>query len=211
MLSALPLLITVSIDFVIFLLVGYYLYRLHSREKLLDKKENATDANYHHVVDDALSKERKILDDATSEASQIITGAEYVTHTSKDEVTHAIQQLVADIQKEGEGIARTFSSEYSSSLKQLTTQSLNEFQTTMTDLQSGLKKQIQEFHTSLLPEIEKELQVYKQARVQQIDQTVTNIIQKASQEIFNKSLSLSDHQAIVTESLEKAKKEGLFD
>ena len=39
---------------------------------------------------------------------------------------------------------------------------------------------------------------------------VIAIIQKASQEILNKSLSLDDHRQLITEALEKAKNEGLF-
>jgi len=195
----------------IFIFLAYSFISLRSREKQVEKKENAIDSNYHHVVDDALSKERKILDDATQEADQIITGAQYLTHNSKEEVHDAIRSLVADIQKEGATIAHTFTSEYTNSLNTLSGQSLAQFQTIMTTLESGLKKQIQDFHQSLLPQVEKELQEYKKARMQQIDAAVVTIVQKASQEIFNKSLPLADHQNIVIESLEKAKKEGVFD
>jgi len=66
-------------------------------------------------------------------------------------------------------------------------------------------------YNPLIPEIEKELETYKQQRMKSIDQTVMTIIQKASQEIFNKSLSAGDHQSIVIDALEKAKKEGVFD
>jgi len=211
MLPALPLLSILIADVVIFFCAGYYLLRLRAREKKVEKKENSIDSSYHHVVDEALSKERKIVDDATAEADQIITGAQYITHASKEEVAHAIQDLVTDIKKEGNAIAGTFTTEYTTSLKHLTTESLSEFKTIMTGLQEDLKKQIQEFHESLLPEVEKEIEAYKKARLQQIDQTTTDIVQKAAQEIFNKSLSLSDHESIVIASLEKAKNEGIFD
>lgn len=211
MLPDLPVVIIVVVNGLAIVAVGFYLFSLRTREKRIEKKEQAIDSNYHHVVDDALSKERKILDDATKEADQIITGAQYVQSASKNEVNQAIRDLVTDIQKEGDAIAKGFSSEYTHSLKQLSTSSLTEFQTIMANLQVGLKQQIQEFHESLLPGIEKELEIYKKTRMQQIDQVVIGIVQKASQEIFNKSLSLSDHQSMVIESLEKAKKEGVFD
>lgn len=198
-------------DFLIVLFALYYLFRLRSREKNIEKKEHLIDSNYHHVVDEALSKERKILDDATVEADQIITGAQYLTHSSKEEVNHAIAALVSDIQKEGGTIAKSFATEYSTALQKLSSTSLNEFQTIMLALQMDLKKQIQDFHQTLLPAIEKELDEYKKARMVQIDKAVLDIIQKASQEIFNKSISITDHQAAVIQSLEKAKKEGVFD
>jgi hypothetical protein len=36
-------------------------------------------------------------------------------------------------------------------------------------------------------------------------------VQKASSEMFNKSISTEDHQKLLMESLEKAKSEGVFD
>lgn len=198
-------------DLAILVFFGYYFLRLRQREKRVERKEHAADDSFHHVVDDALSKERQILDDATTEANQIITGAQYVNRASKDSVSAAIQSLIADIQKEEAAITHTFVSEFTASLKQITTDSLAQTQTVMGQLHTDLQKQVKEFHETLLPEVEKELETYKQERLKVIDQTVTAIVQHASQEIFNKTLSLTDHQALVTESLEKAKKEGVFD
>ena len=76
---------------------------------------------------------------------------------------------------------------------------------------ASLEQQNKEFQDTLLPQIEKEVEYYKKARMQEIDQAVTSIVQKASQEIFNKSISIADHQNVVIQSLEKAKKEGFFD
>ena len=56
--------LTILADLVIFIFVCYYLWELRAKEKLIDKEKNETDTNYHHVVDDALAKERKILEDA---------------------------------------------------------------------------------------------------------------------------------------------------
>ncbi len=209
----LPLLLVIISTSNIFILsfIGYYLIQLHRKEKHIEEKERATDNNYHHVVDEALSQERKIIDDATTEADQIITGAQYITRASKDEVNNAVKSLVDDIQKEGTTIARAFTEQYAFALKQLTGDSLKEFQTIMLELQTDLKKQISAFHEAMLPEIEKKLELYRQTRLKEIDQEVGVIVQKASQEIFNKSISLADHQSLVIESLEKAKKEGIFD
>ncbi len=74
-----------------------------------------------------------------------------------------------------------------------------------------LKKQINDFHLTLLPQIEKELDAYKQVRMQEIDKVTIEIVQKASQDIFNKTISLTEHQNVITQSLDKAKKEGVFD
>ena len=144
-----------SIFILIFLI--YYLWSFRKREKEIEKKESAVDTDYHHVVDEALSKERAIIDDATSEADQIIKGANYLSDTSKQEVSNAIKALVIEIQKEGKVISQAFASEYTSSFKNLSQESLKEFQIIMTSLQTDLKKQIEEFHQTLLPKIEKDI------------------------------------------------------
>lgn len=210
MLPELQLILTLASTILVSLLVIFYFFSLHGREKELEKKESAVDTDYHHVVDEALSKERKIIDDATAEAGQIITQSKYLTTQSQKEVTDAIKIVITEIQRQGSNISREFASEYTNSLRGLTSESLKEFQIIMTQLQTDLKKQNKEFQDTLLPEIQKEVESYKKARMQEVDQAVTGIVQKASQEIFNKSISMEDHQTVVTQSLEKAKKEGLF-
>ena len=57
----------------------------------------------------------------------------------------------------------------------------------------------------------KEVEEYKEIRIKQAEQLVNKIIQKASQEIFGRIITFNDHQNIMIESLERAKKEGVFD
>jgi hypothetical protein len=203
--------ITFIADLAILIFVIYYFRKLGVKEKELEQKENKIDTQYHQVVDDALTKERKILAYATSESDEIIAQAKHVNQGVKDEVNQALQMMVVDIQKQAHDAALTFTNNYQSSLTQLSQQSLGQFQKISQDLQLDLKNQIKQFHESLLPNLEKELSEYKKTRLQQIDTTVSQIIQKASQEIINKSISLDDHKELVLKSLEIAKKEGVFD
>lgn len=210
--------ITIIADLVIINFAAYYLLKVHRKEKNLQAretelkiKEGKIDTNYHQVVDDALTKERKILEDATAEADHIIVDAEYINKATKDAVNEALQKMTIDIQKEAFDTARTFMDSYQVSLKQLVLQSLTGFQNTVKGLENDMQQQLKEFHETLLPKMEKELEEYKQSRIGQTDQMVIRVVQKASQELLNKNLSLDDHQKLVIESLEKAKKEGVFD
>lgn len=207
----LPLqIISLTANAILFIFFIYFLLHLHTREKELAKKEGQIDKAYHHVVDEALAKERTILDDATHAADQIITGAQYVQQNSKHSVDHALQKMVDDVSGETKDTAQNFRASYQSSLDQIAQQSLTEFQTVTKELQTDLQTQVKQFHETLLPSLEKELDEYKQARLQQAEQTITRIIQQAAQDILKKSISFEDHQKLLAESLEKAKKEGLF-
>jgi hypothetical protein len=202
--------ITLTADIFLFLFVGYYLFHLHKRERSLHEKEKKIDTNYHHVVDDALAKERQILDDAAREANQIMTGANYVKQGSQERVDHALEKIVTDVQQDSLKTSHTFMQSYQASMNELSVQSLKEFQDIIKGLQTDLQKQVSSFHETLLPALEKELEEYKQMRLKQTEQTVTRVVQKASQDILNKSISLEDHHTLIIQSLEKAKKEGVF-
>lgn len=202
---------SLTADLVLFLFVGYYMMRLYARERELEKKEKKTDNEYHQVVDDALSKERKILDDATSEASQIISETEFVSQSSKDSIDAALAQMKKDIQNETATAAHTFRTSYQQELKKLTDQSLDDFQSISKEMQESLRKQVVEFHTAMLPALEKELEVYKQTRMKQTEQMIKGIIQKVSQQVLTRTISTDDHQKLLLEALDKAKQEGMFD
>jgi predicted metal-dependent phosphoesterase TrpH len=202
---------SLTADLVLFLFVGYYMMKLYAREKELEKREKKVDTEYHQVVDDALSKERKILEDATTEANQIISETEFVSQASKDSIDAALAQMKKDIQNETQAAAHNFRSSYQHELKKLTDQSLHDFQNISKELQEALHKQVNEFHSSMLPALEKELDSYKEARIKQTEQMIKGIIQKVSQEVLSKSISVDDHQKLLIDSLDKAKREGMFD
>jgi vacuolar-type H+-ATPase subunit H len=220
-------------DILIFAFVGYFFLVFRRREEDLKLKESKADTQYHQVVDNALNKERKILDDATVEADKIINDARYVNRDLGEKVNQALLKMVTDIQTDAVNASNNFLNSYQSSLGQLSVQSLSNYQNISkaleTDLQkfardletalaemakglgTDLQKQIKDFHESLLPALEKELEAYKQMRIKQADQTITEVVQRVAQEVLNKSLTIPDHQALLTEALEKAKKEGVFD
>jgi len=203
--------ISITADLVIFIFIVFYLWKLKKEENSLKKQETKADNSYHQIVNDALGKERKIMEDAVSEADQIIVNAEYIKNSSKEIVDKALQQMVAHIQKESIETASKFMNSYSDSLKQLASTSLVDFENVAKGLEGDLQRQIKEFRETLLPDLKKELDDYKQVRLKQSDEIINQVIQKASQEIMNKAMSLEDHQKILTDALEKAKTEGVFD
>ncbi|HZE86612.1 MAG TPA: hypothetical protein VE090_00235 [Methylomirabilota bacterium] len=199
------------LNLVIVLFLIFYLIKLRVKEKAVEEKTTKIDTNYHQVVDDALSKERKILADATFEADKIITDAKYVNTSSKTAIDHALSKMIDDINNETVDVTHDFKKSYIASLTQVSSTSVTDFEKIMKGLETDLQKQLKEFHETLLPNLEKELESYKQARIKQTEQTIIRVIQEASQEILNKTISLNDHQHLVIQSLEKVKQEGGFE
>lgn len=198
-------------DVMLLVFAGYYFFRVRARERELDSRENKSDTDYHQVVDSALAKERKILDDATNEADKIISEAKYVNRSASEEVGKAMQVMVTQIQAQANESAKNFMADYEAALKQVSSHSLNEFQKTVSDLENDLRNQVKHFHDDLLPGLQKELDEYKKMRMEQSDKAVRQVVQISAQEILNKAITLDDHQELVIKSLERAKKEGVFD
>ncbi|HVZ11500.1 MAG TPA: hypothetical protein VG965_00555 [Patescibacteria group bacterium] len=203
--------ITLFADLVLFAFVVYYLLKIRKKEKELEFKENSIDTKYHQVVDDALNRERKIVDDAASEADSIISGAKYINKETSDRVNQTMQSMTDEMRKEAGTTADTFMKSYQDSLHQVVQESLTDFQKTTQFLTADFQKQTKEFHDTVLPGLQKELEDYKKARYQEVDKTIARIVQKVSLEVLNKSISVTDHENLLVESLEKAKKEGLFE
>lgn len=203
--------LTIAADLVLFLFVWYYIWELRAKEKAIEKERLKTDTNFHHVVDDALSKERKILDDATKEASKIISDTKFLANSSQQTVGQALEKMEGDIEKQAESASDEFSKTYSASLQKLASQSLANLHAITQTMEQEMEKQSKAYRDSLLPRLEKDLEDYKKLRLQQADRAITHVIQEVAQQILNKSLSIEDHQRLLVESLEKAKKEGVFD
>jgi len=202
---------TLFTNVVFFAFLFYYFLRFRSKEAELDKRSSKVDTDYHQVVDTALARERKIIEDATAEAETILKNAQFVNKSSTEEVNIALGHMIAEVQKEATAVAKNFMTDYEASLKQLSSQSLADFDSVAKGLKTDLQAQIKDFQDQLLPELRSELAAYKRARLDQIENTVREIVQKSAQEILNKALSLEDHQDLVVKSLEKAKQEGVFD
>jgi|WetSurMetagenome_2_1015567.scaffolds.fasta_scaffold02157_3 F0F1-type ATP synthase membrane subunit b/b' len=209
---------TFVVDLVVILIAVYFVAKLSSREKQVEqrerelaKKEGKIDIDYHQIVDNALTKERKILEDAVNEAKQIIADAQYVSQNSKETIDKALLEMAANVQKEAGNIGMQSIVDYKNYLGNLSSTSLGNFQNIAKEFGTNLEKQVKEFRETLLPNLEKEIEDYKREHLKKIDKAVEDIVQKVAQKALNKSIPSEDHNNLIIASLEKAKKEGIFD
>lgn len=190
-------------------------------------------SRHRKILEDATTESAQIMAAATKQADQIITGTQYISQTSKTTIDQAMQKLLIDVQsistgsklsldqalqkltvdlqKEAFDTARDFVNKYSASLSQGSAATITDFQNITKEMGLDLQKQMKQFRESLLPAMQKELDEYKLAQLKEAQELIRKIIQRASEEILKKSLSLDDHENLMIESLEKAKMEGVFD
>lgn len=197
--------------------LGYYLWQLRNEKKALEdrannlvKKEVKVDSDYHQIVDSSLSKERKILDDATKEASSILTNTKFVSDSSKETIDRALQKMIESVQQDAAVSSNDIMTKHKNSLSQMSGKSIDNFQSITKQFEMDMQKQMQEYRETLLPNLQKEIEAYKQQKFKEADKTVNSIVQQVSQKVLNKAISLEDHQNLIIESLDKALKEGIF-
>ncbi len=210
--------IVATFNLMVLSVLGFYLWVLRNERKELEKhekelavKEGKLESGYQQIINGALIKERNILDDAAKKANTILSNTQYVSNISKDSLDQALQKMLADIQKEAVVSSNNSLTNYNNFLKQVSEKTLFDFQNNTKRFEADMQKQMQDFRESLLPAIQKELEAYKEQRFKEADKTVNAIIQRVSEKVLNKSISLEDHQKLIIESLEKSRREGVFD
>jgi F0F1-type ATP synthase membrane subunit b/b' len=177
----------------------------------LSKKEAKIDSDYHKIIDNSLSAERNILNDATKEASSILTNTQYVSSSLKDAVNKILLKMIQDAQQAAVASSNDIMTKHKSSLNQLSGKSLEDFQNITKQFELDTQKQMKEYRETLLFNLQKEIAEYKQQKVKESDKVVNQIVQNVAQKVLNKSISLEDQQKLIIDSLEKSLKEGVFD
>jgi F0F1-type ATP synthase membrane subunit b/b' len=213
----LPVIIA-TFNLMVLSVLGFYIWVLRNERKELKKyeeglaeKERKLESGYQQIIDSALEKERNILNEATKKANTILSNTQYVSNISKDSLDQALQKMLSDVQKEAVTSSNEFLTNYKNFLSQVSEKTLLGFQNNAKKFEEDMQKQMQEFRETLLPAIQKELETYKEQRFKEADKTVNAIIQRVSEKVLKKSISFEEHQKLIIESLEKSRKEGIFD
>jgi Skp family chaperone for outer membrane proteins len=210
--------IVATINLMVLSVLGFYIWtlgkereELKKHEKELLEKEKKLESGYQQIIDNALAKERAILDEASKKANAIVTNTQYASNISKDSLDQALQKMINDIQNQAANSSNSSLINYKNFLHEITEKTLVDFQNNTKKFEEDMQKQMQEFRDTLLPTIQKELEEYKKERFGQADKKINEIIQKVAEKVFNQSISLEDHQKLIIESLEKCRKEGIYD
>ncbi len=207
--------------------------KLHKIDTDYDQVVGHSSTQQHQIVEGALNQSNQIMQVATHQANQILAGAQYLSQTtkatldtslqqmvvtvqgvganSKISLDQALQKIITDVHKEAFDTGLTVTESYKASLKQVADTSVSGFQNVTQELELDMQMQIKNFRQEVLANIEKEVEAYKTAKIRRIDQASVVLVERVAQQVLNKSLTIEDHENLVLKSLDKAKKEGVFD
>lgn len=210
------------------ILLGITLYYVFEKKKTYTQRERVLHEDSEDILDKAHQKEKLMIEEAIDKSTEVLKQTDFFTDRMKDKVNHdlhgAIEKFSHELDKKLDQLSveydKTFESlrsEYTQAVKETIErihtlgdgelaqiqEALNSKSLTMQDYLQ--KKVDQEFANA-----QQEVENFKQYRLKQIETSLDELVLQIAQRVLGESISMRDHEQLVIDSLEKAKKEGLL-
>jgi F0F1-type ATP synthase membrane subunit b/b' len=180
------------------------------------------------TLDDARTKAVKIIDDANNQAIDIVGKVTLSANVASESFRKDLSQASSAQMKKFEKLTSDFTVMYSQVLQDLKTKNIETFQNVSKDIELNTIEEIKNFKESIkrltvssqkevkekidteYEASKKEIDIYKKEELKKVDSDIYDLLEKIAKEVLGKAISLSDHEALIEDALEKAKKEGVF-
>lgn len=211
----------------VLLAVIFYLSRspkLHADPGIKDEglRKNA------NLLDTARVNAVKIIDDANNKAIDIVSKVTLSADGASENFRKDLANTSSVQIKEFEKAASDFTKSYFQILQDLKTKNVEVFQNISKDIEINTMEEIKDFKESMqkltalsqkevkkkidvdYSTTKKEIEDYKKEELEKIDSEIYEFLERITKKVLGKALNLSEHEDLITESLEKAKQEGVF-
>lgn len=180
-------------------------------------------------LDEARQKSAKIIDNANSKALDIVTKADMSADIASENFNEQAVKTASRQIKQLEKTTEEFTKLYEKVLHDLKFKNIEILQNVSEDIQTSALKEINSFRDSVerltvssealvkkkidsdYETAKKEIESYKENELKKIDNGIYSLLEKISMLALGKALNLSDQEDLIIKSLEKAKKEGVFE
>ncbi len=176
------------------------------------------------IENQAHKKASLILQDARNKGIKIISEANVSQDLLKKAFEEELKKVSLDQGKEIKTISEELLKVYQKELTDLKQNNIKIISNISKDIESSTRAELEDFKEILKKEtfasqkivegkieqdyqiVEKKLQAYEAERIKKIEDHIYNIIQNVSKEVLGKTLSLQEHEQLVIDALEKAKR-----
>jgi len=212
------------------LTAGFLLIRsIYKKEKEFEKKREVEFADYDKVLSEAHIKAEHIVQDASEEATKLSReGDEFTKHVNQnldtafeeiikknlDLLTSSSQDFFTSYQSYLQSVKGKYEQELDTLITKtqaLTEQDFlrlqEEIRQRTSSSQNGLSKQMEDEFTKTQMEIHE----YKKHKLREVNDSIEKLIMKVAEEVLGQTISFAQHQQLILDAFEKAKKEGMFD
>ncbi len=193
-------------------------------EEIKEKEENRWDDLELKAHEDY----QKIIESASKQANEIILHASEIKQESTNELQESVEIMLADQKKVLEEASAALSKKFEDQLKQVNDSNIlllkNIYKGIESDVESDysqykdvIKKQTFEAENiakeKIKQEYEKleiEIKEYREKMMNKVNDDIYKILLNISKTVLGKSLDAKDHEDLIIEALNKAKKENII-
>lgn len=181
------------------------------------------------LLTEANAKSVKIIDEANNKAMDIINKANLSTDTASGSFNRQITHIASLQVKEFEKTTSNFIKLHNQVLQELKSKNIEVLQNVSKDIEISSTQEIKDFRDSMknltvssqnlvkekidadYKSAQKEIEDYYGKSIARMDEKIYEMLKKISKMVLGKALNLSEHEDLILQALEKAKKEETFE
>ena len=194
------------------------------REQRYDELFKGMDEKAVDLLENARKKSADIIEEATQKAQQIITQSQSLNNSSRKMLDEALETLIKQQTSHFEKASQDFLQVYKKELNFLRENTVEIAKTTSKAIEADTLKEVDDYEQILQKETigsqkiveekieedyaktQKEVSAYKVEMLKKIDEEIYAILESVSKEAIGKSIPLAQHEQLIIDALEKAKK-----
>lgn len=207
---------------------AWYVYYLHKKEKELHDREHAILVTGSKLIDHAQNRANDILETAADKAKQTLMETQFVKADISKELSKALQEVSEATVQKFKDQSGEFDKQYRNLLEQMKQEYAANARGTISLLDKAVTKEIEDFRkilkdetvtsqevlnkdvTEAFDQAKKEIENYKREKMKEADTHINQVLDQILAEVLHKTLTTQDHQALVMQALEQARREGVF-
>lgn len=190
---------------------------LYRRERRLEKMERHFHVQAEHLLEHANKQALEILERAEGKAGRIISDTEFVDTKVATELQKDFRHIFTDNETKLSRVLQELQESNKQAVDKVMSSLLVESKGAVASYVDTLKEKSAASHSTLQEQLDNAYQAaltdiaaYKKTKLAEVDKNIGPLLLQISQEFFGKVVSLPDHEQLVFESLERAKREGVF-
>ncbi|MEK7502668.1 MAG: hypothetical protein AAB609_04035 [Patescibacteria group bacterium] len=205
------------------------LKKFNAYQKEADEMMSQVHTRESDLLEDGRIKAGKIVEDANKKAAQIIGESNNLNTQSKKMLGEALDTLLKHQTSYFEKVSQDFLEAYKRELDGLKQKNIEIVKNVSNDIEEDTIKEVEDFDNILQKEtfaaqkiveekIEKEyssaqknVEDYKNEMLGKAEEKIYKILEAVAKLTLGKSIPLAQHEQLIIEALEKAKKDGLGD
>lgn len=198
------------------------------KQKELKIIQQASYSRAIQIIQDARNKSYEILTQANDMARKIVSDTKVFSESSGKELSKEVDSLAQQHVSELNRISQDLLASYKSLVEKEKKDSFDTIETLSQGIKDQILTEIDQFKEDIHKEtietesevrlkvekqyedMEKSLQEYKAERLRKIDNAIYKIVVQVSKDVIGKGMTLEDHENLIINSLEDAKKRSEF-